>query len=557
MSRLAASGDYQVEFYVASLDSALLTDERSRREVESIQVQQYQNYKLDVIVAMGPSAIKFLSRVSGTFHPEVPIVICCSSEEQAGHPTLGSRFTGSWMKIEPAMTVGAALKLVPGTRHVVIVGGSSPYDKGVEAITRASLSSYAASIDLNYLTDLDMSSLLNRLRHLPPHTIVLYMSLFRDAAGNQFVNATTALPLVSEAANAPVFGMSDVYLGHGIVGGYVISFKEQGKIVARIITDLFRGKSSKELPIIDASTLYLFDWTQLQRWHLNATRLPPGSVLSNREPTLWERTKWIWLTSALIVLALGLLSAYLVYKQKQLTRARSEQMRLSGMLINAQEDERRRVAAELHDDFSQRLAILSLGIETVAELVPRSAEAANQQLHELHNSASELGADIHTLSHRLHSSTLDRLGLVPGVGAFCKEFTAQKGVQVVFSHENVPRPLPSDTALCLFRVVQEGLRNVKKHSGASRAKVTLEQINGHLHLVISDDGTGFDLKGLSSKQGLGLFSMEERARLIGASFRIHSEPRKGTRIEVWAPVPHETAPKPIDKAAARPVVSGA
>ncbi len=203
MSRLAASGDYQVEFYVASLDSALLTDERSRREVESIQVQQYQNYKLDVIVAMGPSAIKFLSRVSGTFHPEVPIVICCSSEEQAGHPTLGSRFTGSWMKIEPAMTVGAALKLVPGTRHVVIVGGSSPYDKGVEAITRASLSSYAASIDLNYLTDLDMSSLLNRLRHLPPHTIVLYMSLFRDAAGNQFVNATTALPLVSVGRQRP------------------------------------------------------------------------------------------------------------------------------------------------------------------------------------------------------------------------------------------------------------------------------------------------------------------------------------------------------------------
>jgi signal transduction histidine kinase/ABC-type uncharacterized transport system substrate-binding protein len=556
MSRLAASGDYQVEFYVASLDSALLTDERSRREAESIQVQQYQNYKLDVIVAMGPSAIKFLSRVSETFHPEAPIVICCSSEEQAGYPTLGPRFTGSWMKIEPAMTVDAALKLVPGTRHVVIVGGSSPYDKGVEAITRASLSSYAASIDLNYLTDLDMISLLNRLRHLPPHTIVLYMSLFRDAAGNQFVNATTALPMVSEAANAPVFGMSDVYLGHGIVGGYVINFKEQGKLVARIITDLFGGKSPKDLPIIDASSLYLFDWTQLQRWHLNANRLPPGSVLLNRESTLWERTKWIWLTSALIILALGSLSAYLVYKQKQLTRARSGQMRLSGMLINAQEDERRRVAAELHDDFSQRLAILSLGIETVAELMPRSPEAA-RQLHDLHNSASELGADIHTLSHRLHSSTLDRLGLVPGVGAFCKEFSAQKGVQVVFSHENVPRSVPSGTALCLFRMVQEGLRNVKKHSGALTAQVTLEQLNGHLHLVISDDGTGFDLKDLDSKQGLGLFSMEERARLIGASFRIRSEPQKGTQIEVWAPVPHEAAPKPVDKAAARPVVSGA
>lgn len=245
---------------------------------------------------------------------------------------------------------------------------------------------------------------------------------------------------------------------------------------------------------------------------------------------LWKRDRWMMIGVLPAIVVLGSLTAYLLYKQKQLTRARSEQMRLSGMLINAQEDERKRVASELHDDFSQRLALLSLGLETAAETAPPGFQG---QLHELLNSASEIGADLHTLSHGLHSSTLDRLGLVPGVGAFCKEFTAQQGIQVAFSHDRVPRSVSPEVALCLFRVVQEGLRNVKKHSRASKARVTLNRVNGHLHLSISDDGAGFDLKDLTSKHGIGIFSMEERARLVGGRFEIRSEPRRGTQIEVW------------------------
>jgi signal transduction histidine kinase len=171
--------------------------------------------------------------------------------------------------------------------------------------------------------------------------------------------------------------------------------------------------------------------------------------------------------------------------------------------------------SELHDDFSQRLAVLSLGLETAAEMIPESPAEANRQLHELVNSASEIGADLHTVSHRLHSYTLDRLGLVAGVGAFCKEFTAQQGIQVAFSHENVPRSVEPNVALCLFRVVQEGLRNVKKHSGASKAQVTLNTIDAMIHLSISDDGEGFDVRETPGKPGLGLRSMHERVRLGG------------------------------------------
>jgi signal transduction histidine kinase len=556
LSELASSRDYQVEFYIESLDSTLFTDEGSQQETESLLVRQYQNYKLDVIVATGPTPIRFLSQVSSTFLPNVPVVFCGSSEEQAGHPKLDARFTGFWMKLEPAMTLNAALQLSPETQHVVVVGGSSTFDKGVEAITRASLSSYPASLDFTYLTDLEMSTLLERLRHLPSRTIVLYTSFFRDAAGNHFFNATIALPLVSEAANAPVFGMSDTYLGNGSVGGYVTSFAEQGKIAARLVSDILRGKKAQDIPIQSSPGVYMFDWRQLQRWGLSEKKLPAGSVVLFHEPTLWERAKWILLTGLLVILALGSLTVYLLYEQKQLTRAKSEQMRLSGMLINAQEDERSRLASELHDDFSQRLAVLSLGLETATEMIPESPQEATRQLHELLNSAGEIGADLHTLSHRLHSSALERLGLVSGVNAFCKEFVAQQGIPVTFLHDNVARSVDPDVALCLFRIAQEGLRNVKKHSGASKADVRLETLGDTIHLSITDNGRGFNVIEDSHNHGLGIWSMQARARLIGARFEIHSEPQKGTRINVWTRRQRQKDARPANQAAVPSIVSG-
>jgi signal transduction histidine kinase len=209
------------------------------------------------------------------------------------------------------------------------------------------------------------------------------------------------------------------------------------------------------------------------------------------------------------------------------------------MLIGAQETERSRLASELHDDFSQRLALLALDLETAAEMIPESPQEAGQQLHRLLNSTSEIGADLHTLSRRLHPATLETLGLIPGVSAFCKEFAAQQSMQVEFSHENIPRSVPPEAALCLFRIVQEGLRNSKKHSGASNAQVGLEMAGDALHVLVCDQGVGFNLKELLNNSGLGVRSMGERARLLGGRFEIHSEPQKGTRIDAWVPIqPH-------------------
>jgi signal transduction histidine kinase len=209
---------------------------------------------------------------------------------------------------------------------------------------------------------------------------------------------------------------------------------------------------------------------------------------------------------------------------------------LSGRLIETQDEERKRIAREIHDDYSQRVAMLALDLEQLAEDVGDSSGETSQQFHELFDLVSELGADLHSLSRRLHSSTLESLGLLAGVEAFCEEFAEQQGVQVDFVHENVPRGVPADAALCMFRIAQEALRNIKRHSGANRAEVRLEQQDGRLHLSVSDCGRGFDSNKPPAECGIGIHSMEERLRLLGGKLEIQSRPMEGTKIDAWLPL---------------------
>jgi signal transduction histidine kinase len=530
------TSDRHVEVFSESLDLQAFPGRPSREDVRDWLAKKYGDHGLDVVVAVGPGAIDFLSHDTQALFSDVPIVICGAISDQLGNLKLDSRFTGTWVKLEPEKTLELALQLFPDTRHVFVVGGSSDFDKAVISLTRVALRSFKTKAEILYLTDMEMNSLLERLRILPDHSIELYTSFFQDSAGNKFLNSTRALPMIATASKAPDFGMSDTYIGHGIVGGYVLTFGKQAKITARIIAELLEGKTSRELPIEALPSAYIFDWHELQTWNIPERSLPAGSVIFFREPSFWDRTKWIWITSLLIIAGLSAIAVFLQHSRQQLKVARDRQMQLSGMLINAEEHERSRVAAELHDDFSQRLAILALGLENVEEATPASIPVVHKQLHELAKSTSELGADLHILSHRLHSSTLESLGLVPAVAALCREFTTKQGIGVEFTANEIPRSVHPDAALCIFRIAQEGLRNLKKYSGAKVAEVELQMTGDRLEISIRDEGRGFDLAELRHSEGLGIRSMEERARLLGGKFEIHSKPGKGTKLEAWVPV---------------------
>jgi signal transduction histidine kinase len=524
-----------VEFYSESLDLSTFPIRPSREEVRAWIDKKYGSYRLDVVVAVGPGAIDFLARYTQSLFLGVPIVICGASPDQLSNSRLDSRFTGTWINFEPQKTLDLALRLFPDTRHVFVVGGSSSFDKVVMSLTKSAFTSYRGKPEIHYSNDMEMGKLLEQLRQLPSHSIELYTTFFQDSAGNKFLNATQALPAIAAASAAPDFGMSDAYIGHGIVGGYVMPFEKQGKITAQIVSALLDGKKAEDIPIQTLTGVYMFDWNELQTWHIPESKLPAGSVIMFREPSLWQRAKWTGGTALAIIFGLAVLAVYLQQSRTQLRVARNRQMQLSGMLINAEELERSRVASELHDDFSQRVAILALGLETAQEATPAALDEVRKQLRELLNSTVQLGDDLHTLSHRLHSSTIESLGLVPALNALCKEFTVQQGIRVDFTSDDVPRSIDPDASLAAFRIVQEALRNVKKHSGASEAEVDLQMAVKSLEISVRDRGRGFDLANLRGNEGLGIRNMEERTRLFGGKFEIQSASGKGTTVTASVP----------------------
>jgi len=215
--------------------------------------------------------------------------------------------------------------------------------------------------------------------------------------------------------------------------------------------------------------------------------------------------------------------------------AEQERLELSGRLINAQEEERTHLARELHDDFSQRLALLNIELEEVAEMTRDSATDASKRVCELMKVVAEIESDLHSLSHRLHSSKLEVLGLVPSVRSLCAETAKQQGIEVEFGHSGVPKSLPPDTVLSLFRIVQEGLRNVIRHSRASRVEVRLRGDSDEISLTLLDNGAGFDLTKNRASNGIGIHSMRERARMLGGTFEVLSRPMQGTQITVTVP----------------------
>ncbi|HKY71717.1 MAG TPA: PAS domain-containing protein [Nitrospira sp.] len=206
-------------------------------------------------------------------------------------------------------------------------------------------------------------------------------------------------------------------------------------------------------------------------------------------------------------------------------------MEMTGRLIRAQEEERSRIARELHDDFNQRLALLSIGLQRIAHtLGPQSADTA--QVTDLCRLTQEIASDVHRLSHQLHPAKLQHLGLVPAIKGLCRELSDQYGAQIHFVHRNVPAQIAKESALCLFRVAQEALSNTLKHSGVKEGRLELFGDRGALHLCISDSGVGFDPQSASAKGSLGLVSMQERVRAAGGSITVESRPSSGTRISV-------------------------
>jgi signal transduction histidine kinase len=378
---------------------------------------------------------------------------------------------------------------------------------------------------------------------LPPDSLILYTQIARDGAGRRYFGRQ-ALELLAPAANRPIFSNSGTYLGHGIVGGSLLEAGAFGREMAGMVLHVLDGTPAAAIPVAESRAVrLLFDERQLRRWGIDERRLPAGSEVRFRSPSLLRdyRGTMNALAAALAIQA-ALIAALLVQMRRR--RAAEAQLRdLSGRVLTGQEEERRRVARELHDGASQQLALLAIELDQlgVGALDPK---ALPERGHALAGRARELSSELHRIAYELHPAILDQLGLVAALRQFAARFGPVHGIRVEVSEADWPADLPRRVSLGLYRVAQESLQNVARHSGATKASLVLRGADDVVRLIVSDDGKGFKPLRARDGAGLGLVGMHERLRLLGGELRVDSAAGGGTVVK--AEVPRRALKRGVD-----------
>jgi len=920
ISEALQESPYQIELYYESLEVTLFPDELYRHRFREEFIQKYSDRKPDVIITAGSASLNFIAELHEPFVRDTPIIFCTVLEGIPDRTGPDMHFTGVLGTLHPEETLNAALRLLPGTKHVAVVGGMGPFDVKWEAIAKQSFQKYESKLEFTYLTDLTMPALLERLKHLPSNTIVYHTAFTRDAAGRRFIDSTDSVPLVASAANAPVFVMDDVDFRAGAVGGDLVNWADDARVAAEMAVRVLNGEKPQNIPIVRSYNAYMFDWRALQRWGLEESDLPPGSVVLNRRLTFWEAYKRYIISGMLLLLLQTLIIVGLLWQRamrrktevelvssnerlraaldrldgiiisamdaiivvdaeqrivvfnpaaeimfgsasvdtvgtpidrfiphafrrtdlghitdfgethvtnrqvstlgtlwalkangqefpieasisqmgtnnkklftliiRDITKSKEAEetrflhaaivessddaiisLKLDGTilswnigaqhmygysetevlgrpvfmiipaelqeeeqgllqqvrtgrgiehhetvrltkegkrvdvsvtisplrdwtgnimgaskidrditvrnlaeaalreseerfrlvantapvmiwmsgpdklcnyfnqpwleftgrplevelgngwlegvhpedlkncldiymrafdlresfkmqyrlrrhdgvyrwvsdigvprlnldgslagyigscldvtdqklaedalsqmgrrLIEAHEEERSWIARELHDDINQRIALLALQLEQGYPGPPSSGVEVPDQIPQVCQQLFDLGKDVHALSHRLHSSQLETLGIVSAARGFCRELSEQKKVEIEFSHEGISPSLPKEISLCLFRILQEALQNAVKYSGERHFRVELVGSSEEIQLTVSDSGVGFDQRDAMERHGLGLISMRERLHLVDGEFSIQSEAGHGTTISARVPL---------------------
>jgi PAS domain S-box-containing protein len=276
-----------------------------------------------------------------------------------------------------------------------------------------------------------------------------------------------------------------------------------------------------------------------QSWKEMHRRALEGETLRADEDR-WDReggtTTWVrweihpWRTPS------GIVGGILIFAE-DITHRKQMEDAISGMsrkLIESQEQERVRIGRELHDDIGQRLAMSAIELQQV-HADPAVLPEVRSRMGELQKQISEIALDIQSLSHELHSSKLEYLGVAFAMRSFCKEFAEQQKVEIDFQTHDLPSPVPPDISLCLFRVLQEALHNSVKHSGVRRFEARMWGTSNQIDLMVQDSGVGFDSEAAKKSRGLGLISMQERVKLVKGTLLIESQPKRGTTIHARVP----------------------
>jgi signal transduction histidine kinase len=329
-------------------------------------------------------------------------------------------------------------------------------------------------------------------------------------------------------------------MDRGIVGGRLENQSSLVQAVSDIATRILQGERADTIPLSTPDlTVAQVDSRQLRRWHIAESLVPSGTRVLYAEPDPADQN-WLQLAVVPVSLTVVVLTAMVVWTQRRrktndspfgALRLEDRLRDLGRQLLKAQEEERSRIALELHDDISQQAVALAIDLQRI---IDSSTEQVRRIVRDAQKRVKGLLKSVHDLSHRLHPANLRLVGLVSALSQLQRDLS-RPGITITVFSENVAPILPDEVALCLFRIAQEAMQNAIKYSGAPNIRVQLQGETQRITLRIIDDGDGFDVASAAGK-GLGLLSMHERAQSVGGTLKIVSRKNAGTRVQASVPL---------------------
>ena len=329
---LNADPSLKLDLYSEYLDSQRFPGERQTELLYEYLLGKYSGQKIDVVVATPDPALSFLMKYRKHLFADTPIVFVAVQRPSPETLTAGAGLTGIIRANTHRKTLDLALKLHPQTKDVFVISGTPERDKRFENLSREELAGYESRVRLNYLTDLPVSDLVERVRTLPRDSIILYVWQRTIIDEEKFLQTYQVLEKVRQVAPVPIYGMGSRNIGYGIVGGYVQDSERNGLETAEIVRRILNGTPAQSIPVDSASSVPMFDWRELKRWGLSESSLPSGSVVRFKELTLWEQYKWRIIGVATIIAIQTLIIALLLAEQRRRRLAREALDRLNAEL---------------------------------------------------------------------------------------------------------------------------------------------------------------------------------------------------------------------------------
>lgn len=507
--------------------------ESNRKDLKFRLLQnEYGSASPDLVVSIGPPAIAFWLSQRDPVFSDIPFIAVAADfalanvEFRPGDAVVVTHYSFQ-------EGIGELMGILPETSHIVMIIGASKDEESLANFARQALEPIYPHINFEFTNQMSLTALWGRLGELQPGSAVYFILYDSDVDGVQ-LNHYSGMYRIRSSSSVPVFGPYDDQLGQGILGGSLIRLTQVGIEIAVTAQEVLQGRPSDVAWKVIPLSTPTYDWNQLQAWGIAKSRLPAGSIIRFKPPGLWEQHgRWILL--ALIVFAVQvILITLLLVQQRRRRLAEKSKIQLGRRLITAQEDERRLLARELHDDMSQRLARLAIDTGFVAS--NQGSDAATEIMQNLQPELVRISEDVHDMSYRLHPSLIEDLGLVAALQTECERMRRYTDAVIVDQIDKVQREIPNETALCLYRIAQEAINNAIKYANADTIEIVLMREQQSLVLSVRDNGKGFDSKDDPLQSGLGLSSMRERAEIAGGSLEIRSQDGKGTTVSAIVPI---------------------